>query len=156
MNGTGDGIFDPDGNMTRAMFVTILYRAEGEPQMNNELKFNDVDENAYYAEAVGWAANNGIIAGYSDTEFAPERNIAREEMAAVMNRYADYKGMNADDQGDLTVFADANVVSDWARENISWAVGTGLITGKGDGILDPLGNATRAETAEIMHRFLEK
>ena len=156
MNGTGDGIFDPDGNMTRGMFVTILYRTEGEPQMNNVLKFDDVDDNAYYAKAVSWASKNGIIAGYSDTEFVPEQNITREEMAAVMSRYADYKGINTNIQGDLTVFADANAVSGWARENVSWAVETGLISGKGDSILDPLGSTTRAETAEILHRFLEK
>lgn len=156
MNGTGDGIFDPDGNMTRGMFVTILYRTEGEPQMNNVLKFDDVDDNAYYAKAVSWASKNGIIAGYSDTEFVPEQNITREEMAVVMSRYADYKGINTNIQGDLTVFADANAVSGWARENVSWAVETGLISGKGDSILDPLGSTTRAETAEILHRFLEK
>ena len=156
MNGTGDGIFDPDGDMTRAMFITILYRAEGQPQTNNALKFDDVAENAYYANAVSWASENGIIAGVSDTEFVPEQNITREEMAAVMSRYADYKGMHTDSQGDLTVFADANAVSGWARENVSWAVGAGLISGKGDGILDPLGSTTRAEAAEILQRFLEK
>ncbi len=156
MSGTGDGIFNPDGSMTRGMFVAILYRAEGEPQINNVLKFNDVAENAYYAEAVGWATENGIIAGVSNTEFAPEQNITREEMAAVMSRYADYKGINTDSQGDLTVFADADAVSGWARENVNWAVGTGLISGKGGGILDPLGSTTRAEAAVILQRFLEK
>ena len=91
INGTGDGIFEPEGNMTRAMFVTILYRVEGQPQTNNALNFDDVAENAYYTEAVGWASENGIIAGVSDTEFAPEKHITREEMAAVMGRYADYR-----------------------------------------------------------------
>lgn len=156
MSGTGDGIFDPDGNMTRGMFVTILYRAEGQPQTNNVLKFDDVDGNAYYANAVRWASENGIIAGVSDTEFVPEQNITREEMAAVMSRYANYKGMNTDGRGDLTVFTDANDVSGWARENMSWAVGTGLISGKGDSILDPLGSTTRAEAAAIVQRFLEE
>ncbi len=155
MNGTGDGIFDPDGDMTRGMFVTILYRAEGQPQINHVLPFDDVDENAYYAEAVSWASEHGIIAGYSDTAFLPEQNITREEMAAVMSRYADSKGINTDSQGDLTAFADANAVAGWARETMSWAVGAGLISGKGDGILDPLGSTTRAEAAEILHRFLE-
>ena len=156
MSGTGDGIFEPDGYMTRAMIVTVLYRAEGEPQTDNALKFGDVDRNAYYANAVSWASENGIIAGHSDAEFAPDRNITREEMAAVINRYADYKGISTDDQGDLTVFIDANAVSDWAREHVSWAVGTGLISGKGDGMLDPLGGTTRAETAAVLCRFLEK
>ncbi len=156
MNGIGDGIFEPEGYLTRAMFVTILYRAEGEPQINNILKFDDVDRNAYYANAVSWASENGIISGYSDAEFAPDRNITREEITAVMSRYADYKNINTDSRGDLTVFADADTISAWAKENVSWAVGTGLISGKGDNILDPLGSITRAETAAILCRFSEK
>ncbi len=156
MNGTGDGVFDPDGNISRAMFVTILYRAEGQPQTNNILNFDDIAENEYYANAVSWASEKGIVTGVSDDEFEPERNITREEMAAIMSRYADYKGMNINDKGDLTVFADAKVISGWAKESMCWAVGYGLITGKGDNILDPLGSTTRAETAAIMQRFLEK
>ncbi len=154
--GVSNTEFAPNEPLTRAMFVTILYRAEGQPKTNNALKFNDVAENAYYAEAVGWASENGIIAGVSDTELVPEQNITREEMAAVMSRYADYKGINTHSQGDLTVFTDANTVSGWARENMRWAVGTGLISGKGDNILDPLGSTTRAEAAAILQRFLEK
>ena len=156
MNGTGDGIFDPDGDMTRAMFVTILYRAEGRPHMNHILQFKDVDGNAYYANAVSWASENGIIAGVADTAFVPERNITREEMAAVMCRYAGYKGIHTDSQGSLAAFADASAVSGWAREAVSWAVGIGLISGKGGRILDPSGNTTRAEAAEMLCRFLEK
>ena len=120
------------------------------------MKFEDVAENAYYANAVGWASENGIIAGVTDTGFAPERDITREEMAAVMSRYADYKGINTNSQGDLTIFTDASTVSSWAREHMRWAVGTGLISGKGDNMLDPLGSTTRAEAAAILQRFLEK
>lgn len=156
MSGTGDGVFAPDSNMTRAMFVTILYRAEGKPQTNNALKFEDVIENVYYTDAVGWASENGIVAGVSDMEFAPEQNITREEMAVIMRRYADYKGMNIDIQDDLSVFADVNAVSGWARESVSWAVGSGLISGKDDNILDPLGRTTRAESAAILQRFSGK
>lgn len=148
--------FAPNESLTRAMFVTILYRAEGQPQTNNILKFEDIAENAYYANAVSWASENGIIAGVSNTEFVPERDITREEMAAVISRYADYKGINTDSQGNLSVFTDANAVSRWARENVAWAVGTGLISGKGDNILDPLGSTTRAEAAAILNRFWEK
>ena len=154
--GVSNTKFAPNEPLTRAMFVTILYRAEGQPQTNNMLKFEDVAENAYYAEAVSWASENGIVAGASDTEFVPERDITREEMAVVISRYADYKGINTDSQGDLSVFADANAVSRWARENVAWAVGTGLIFGKGDNILDPLSSITRAETAAILNRFWEK
>lgn len=154
--GVSNTEFAPNEPLTRAMFVTILYREEGQPQTNNILKFEDVAENAYYANAVGWASENGIIAGVTDTGFAPERDITREEMAAVMSRYADYKGINTNSQGDLTIFTDASTVSSWAREHMRWAVGTGLISGKGDNMLDPLGSTTRAEAAAILQRFLEK
>ncbi len=154
--GVSNTEFAPNEPLTRAMFVTILYRAEGQPQTNNILKFEDVAENAYYANAVSWASENGIIAGVSDTGFVPERDITREEMAVVISRYADYKGINTDSRGDLSVFTDADAVSRWARENVAWAVGTGLISGKGDNILDPLSSITRAEIAAILNRFLEK
>lgn len=154
--GVSNTEFAPNEPLTRAMFVTILYRAEGQPQTNDILKFEDVAENAYYANAVSWASENGIIAGVSNTEFVPERDITREEMAVVISRYADYKGINTDSQSDLSVFTDANAVSRWARKNVAWAVGTGLISGKGDNILDPLSSITRAETAAILNRFWEK
>ncbi len=157
MNGTGDGIFDPYGDMTRAMFVAMLYRAEGEPQMNSVSKFEDTAENTYYAEAVCWASANGIISGYSDTKFAPDQNITREEMAVIMSRYAAYKGINTDIHGDLTVlFTDADAVSGWAEKNMIWAVESGLISGKGNNILDPLGNTTRAEAAAVLQRLLKE
>lgn len=156
MNGTDDGIFDPNGDITRGMFVTILYRTEGQPQTNNALKFHDVDINAYYANAVCWASENGIIAGVSDTEFMPKQNITREEMAAVMNRYADYKEADTSVSGDLMNFADQAQIADWARENVAWAVGYGLLSGKGNRLLDPQGHTTRAETAAILNHFLEK
>ena len=135
---------------------TILYRADGRPQTNSVLKFDDVAEDAYYADAVCWASENGIITGVSDGKFAPDQNMTREEIAAVMSRYADYKGIHTASQGDLTVFADADAVSGWARESVAWAVDYGLLSGKENNLLDPRGDTTRAEAAAILERFLEQ
>ena len=154
--GVSDTEFAPNELLTRAMFITILYRADGRPQTNNMLKFDDVAEDAYYADAVCWASENGIITGVSETKFAPDQNMTREEIAAVMSRYGDYKGIHTTSQGDLTVFADAGAVSDWARESVAWAVGYGLLSGKENNLLDPKGDTTRAEAAAILNRFLEQ
>ena len=154
--GVSDTEFAPNELLTRAMFITILYRADGRPQTNNMLKFDDVAEDAYYADAVCWASENGIITGVSDGKFAPDQNMTREEIAAVMSRYADYKGIHTASQGDLTVFADADAVSGWARESVAWAVDYGLLSGKENNLLDPRGDTTRAEAAAILKRFLEQ
>ncbi len=153
--GVSDTEFAPDEPITRAMLVTVLYRAEGQPGTNGTNKFNDVAEDAYYAEAVGWAAENELVFGSSDAVFAPVRAITREELAAVMNRYAKYKGMGTDSRGGLDVFADADGVSGWARENVEWAVGYGLLGGKENNRLDPRGLTTRAEAAAVLDRFFE-
>jgi minor extracellular protease Epr len=154
--GNGEGIFDPCGNMTRGMFITIIYRLEDEPQTNDLLSFDDVEEDAYYADAARWAESNGIIKGYSDKKFAPEKNITREEMAAMLIRYSEYKGkeIDTDTIGDLAIFADEDAVSSWAIENIKWAVGTGLLRPDDENVLDPTGCITRAEASVILQRFL--
>ena len=154
--GVSDTEFAPNTEMTRAMLVTVLYRAEGEPAITRNIPFADIDMNEYYANAVIWAAANGIVNGYDENTFAPNDNITREQIAAIMERYADFKGADTTQTGDLSQFTDEADISDWARDNVSWAVGAGLISGKGDGILDPLGNATRAEVAAILQRFLKK
>ena len=148
--------FAPDEAITRGMLVTVLWRSEKEPVVNYLMTFSDVDEQAYYAEAVRWAASERIVRGYSDTEFAPNQLISREEMAAIINRYAVYKGLDASASGDLTGFADQAQIADWARENLAWAVGNGIISGKENNLLDPQGSTTRAETAAILQRLLEK
>ncbi len=158
-NGIFSGItssnFEPNTPVTRAMMVAVLYRAEGSPTADTNSKFADVSPEAYYAQAVVWAEENNIVYGFSDTVFAPEQNITREQIAAIMERYADYKGQTTDEAGDLTQFADSDEISWWAVENVRWAVGRGIISGKGNNILDPLGNATRAEIASIIMRFIE-
>ena len=155
-SGVTDTSFAPDEAITRGMTVTVLYRAEGEPFVTGESKFEDVASDAYYTNAVIWAENNGIVKGYSEIEFAPDKLISREEMAAIINRYADYKGVDTSVRGDLMKFSDQSRIADWARENVAWAVGYGLLSGREDNLLDPQGNTTRAETAAILNRFIEK
>ena len=157
--GVSDTEFAPNSPMTRAMLVTVLYRAEGQPSLEDEIlgyPFADVDAESWYGDAVYWARLHGIVKGYSDEEFAPNQEISREQIAAILERYADFKGIATDEKGDLSKFTDASQISDWAKGNVQWAVGAGLISGRDDGTVDPLGNATRAEVAAILHRFLEK
>ena len=155
-SGVTENTFAPDMAITRGMMVTVLWRIENNPVVNYLMTFEDVDETAYYGEAVRWAASEEIVKGYSEAEFVPERLITREEMAAIMNRYAEFKGSESNMVGDLSQFKDESLISGWARDNVSWAVGAGFLTGKGDGILDPQGSTTRAETASILQRFLEQ
>ena len=155
-NGITEDTFAPNMAITRGMLVTVLWRIENEPVVNYLMTFEDVDEAEYYGEAVRWAASEKIVRGYSETEFAPERLITREEMAAIINRYAEFKGIGSDASGDLSQFEDESLISDWARNNVSWAVGEGILAGKGDGMLDPQGNTTRAQAALILQRLLEQ
>lgn len=158
-NGVTATTFDPNGEMTRAMLVTVLWRSEGEPGLADTVlsyPFSDVDAESWYGEAVYWARENGIVKGYSEEIFGPERLISREEMAAILERYADYKGVPTPSEGDLTRFPDGDQVSDWAESNMKWAVGAGVISGNEDGTLSPRGSATRAEVATMLTRFLEE
>ena len=154
--GTTQTTFSPDEAITRGMLVTVLWRMEQQPVVNYLTTFADVEPEAYYSEAVRWAASEKIVLGYSESVFAPDKQISREEIAAIMNRYADYKGTDTGVSGDLTRFADQAQIADWARENVAWAVGYGLLSGKDNNLLDPQGHTTRAETAAILNRFLKK
>ena len=153
--GTTKTTFAPNADLTRAMLVTVLYRAEGEPAVNRSIPFGDVDMGAYYADAVVWAKQNGIVAGYSETSFGPHDNITREQIAAIVYRYAQYKGMNVVTSEDNLHFADSKDISDYAVSAMNWAVGTGLMKGKSTTTINPKDNATRAEIAAILHRFAE-
>ncbi len=158
MNGTSSDLFSPSATTTRGMIVTILHRLEGEPDMESEIPdyaFADVEAESWYGEAVYWAQMNGIVKGYSDEEFAPEQQITREQIAAILERYADFKGIDTSTRGNLAKFTDQSQIADWAKENVAWAIGYGLLTGKGNNTLDPQGNATRAEVAAMLQRFLE-
>lgn len=155
MSGVSETEFAPDMDMTRAMFVTVLYRAAGAPDMSNEIwgyPFEDVDAESWYGAAVYWARNNDIIQGYSDEKFAPNDIITREQIASMLYRYAQFKSISTDETGDLSQFTDSDSISEWAKNSVGWAIGKGLLTGKGNGVLDPTGNATRAEVAAMLQR----
>lgn len=154
MKGVTDTTFAPNENLTRAMLVTVLYRAEGELATNRSIPFSDIDMGAYYANAVSWANQNGIVNGVSENEFAPDESITREQIAAIMMRYAVYKGMDALTLEENLHFADADEISEYAVSSMNWAVGAELINGKSESLLAPKDNATRAEVAAILHRYL--
>ena len=154
-SGVSDTSFAPNDPVTRGMLVTVLWRAAGEPSASASA-FADVPADAWYAKAVAWANANGIVQGYDASTFAPDDRITREQLAAIFQRYAGFKGMETSGRGDLSQFGDTGALSGWAQEGVSWAVGAGLISGKGDGVLDPQGATTRAEAAVILQRFLEK
>ena len=154
-SGVSDTSFAPNEPVTRGMLVTVLWRAAGEPSASASA-FADVPADAWYAKAVAWANANGIVQGYDASTFAPDDRITREQLAAIFQRYAGFKGMETSGRGDLSQFGDTGALSNWAQEGVSWAVGAGLISGKGDGVLDPQGATTRAEAAVILQRFLEK
>lgn len=156
-SGITEDRFAPDENITRAMAVTVLWRMDGENDAKDQqLTFNDVDPQGYYSDAVRWGVSTGIVQGYSDISFGPDRLISREEFATIMKRYAGYKNIDTSETADLSGFVDSETIADWAEESVSWAVGYGLISGKNDGMLDPKGFTTRAEAAAILQRFLKK
>ena len=138
------------------MFVTILHRIDGEKQEGENI-FSDVADNVYYANAVAWAIKNGIVKGISETEFAPDDSITREQIAAIIHRYAQYKGydVSAGENTNILSYDDAESISEYAVASVQYAVGMGLIKGKTDKTLNPQDNATRAETAAILQRFSE-
>ena len=154
MNGISATRFAPNAKLNRAMIAQVLYNLEGETRSYPTV-FSDVADSAWYADAVNWAADKGIVEGYGNGKFGPEDNITREQMAAILYRYADYKGYDVRASARLSGFADEDQVSDWAEEAMSWAVAEDLMDGKGNNRLDPTGTATRAEVATILMRFCE-
>lgn len=154
MDGTGDG-FEPDITMSRAMLVTVLYRLDGETEVNSENKFDDVKDNEWYCKAVLWANGNGIVDGVTDSKFAPDGEVTREQMALIFYRYCKYKGYDVDITAELVEFNDADTISDWAVNAVKWANGIGLINGTSDTELSPKDSATRAQVATIFMRFCE-
>lgn len=155
MSGTSETTFSPDLTTTRGMIVTILYRLENEPTVTGTTAFTDVAADQYYANAVAWAAQNGIVSGIDATTFAPNNAITREQMAAILYRYAQFKGYDVSAKADLSVYTDAAQVSTYATDAMAWANGAQLITGTSQATLTPAGNATRAQVATILMRFCE-
>ena len=156
-NGISDSKFAPDGDMTRAMLVTVLWRYAGMP-VEGSNGFTDVAEGTWYTQAVSWAAANGIVNGVGKNRFDPDGKITREQMAAILFRYASNNGVNIGNRTDLGGFPDASKVSGYAKDALQWAVAEGLISGIKAGnttYLRPQGNATRAQVATILMRFVE-
>lgn len=153
-SGTSDTTFSPNTSMTRAMLVTVLYRLEGQPTVNGRSGFSDVTFNSYYEDAVTWAADNGIVNGISSSTFSPNANVTREQMAAILYRYAQYKKYNTAASSSLNSFSDHTSVSGYAVASLQWSVAEKLVNGS-NGKLMPTGNATRAQVAAILHRFME-
>ena len=155
MDGTAAYTFSPNGKATRAMVITILYRLEGEPTVTGDTPFTDLVAGQYYLDAVAWASTNDIVNGVTSTTFAPNDPITREQMAAILYRYAQYKGMDTTDRGNLGSFADGNTVSPYAVEAMAWANAEGLVSGTSATTLTPKGSATRAQVAVILTRFCQ-
>ncbi len=153
MNGTAEATFNPDGATTRGMLVTILYRMEGSPQGGGWSPFTDVDPELYYAQPIAWAAWNGIVKGITDTTFSPDAPVTRQQMAAILYRYAAWKKWDVSQQGNLFQFTDWEQIQEYARTPLAWASAAGLIQGKENNILDPAGTATRAQVATLLQRF---
>ena len=153
MLGTGNNTFSPGITTNRGMIATILYRLNGSDEIFQST-FKDVIPGAYYAKAVAWAQEKGIIAGYGNGMFGPEDSITREQMATILWRYAG--SPLASDSTGLDTFKDAVEISSYAKGALAWIYETGIIAGKGNGILDPKGYATRAEVAQIMYNFTQK
>ena len=156
MLGTSKTLLSPHGTVTRGMMATILWRMEGSLAPKGENSFTDVEAGMWYTDAITWAAENGIFAGYSMDKFGPDDPITREQLTAIFYRYADYKGYKLTVTGNLDKFEDADKITDYAKMVMQWAVGNGLIKGKAETLLDPQGTATRAEISAMLHRFIEK
>ena len=151
--GTSENTFEPETAMTRAMLVTVLWRYEGQPEAG-ENTFSDVPSGKWYTNAVAWAAENGVVCGIGNNRFDPDGEITREQVAAILFRYAEMKEFETSKRGDLSTFPDGSKVGSWAETAMQWAVAEGIINGS-DGKLLPQGNATRAQAATILMRFIE-
>lgn len=156
MNGVGGEKFDPNGTMTRAMIVTVLHRLSSEEDAVAPCGFADVKSGSYYEKAVAWAAEHGIVTGYSETAFGPNDPITREQMAAILYRYAGTYEYDTTASANIAVYLDYDEIGSYAISAMQWANGAGLITGTSATTLSPKGNATRAQVATILYRFCEQ
>lgn len=158
MQGVSENEFKPNGNLTRAMFITVMHRISDLTIPQNESPFIDVDSDTWYADAVAWGFENGIISGISKKEFAPNENITREQIATILYRYAKYKGIDVDTpvkNADLSAYSDVKQISDWATDAVKYCINSKVINGDGTGYILPKNNATRAEMATIIVRFIQ-
>lgn len=153
--GTGESTFSPNMPMTRAMLVTVLHRLEGKPQPSSGTGFIDVASGQWYETSVRWSAEKQIVKGITETEFGPDANITREQLAVILYRYASSKDKAKKVSGAMNEFPDRDKISIWSEDAMKWAAGSGIITGREDKTLDPEGNATRAEVSAMLQRFIE-
>lgn len=153
MAGTDNGIFSPNVALSRAMVAQILYAMENKPAGAPGGKFSDVPDSAWFAAAVNWCAQAGVVAGMDDGTFAPDANVTREQLATMLCSYTRFKGKDATATGNIDQFSDVGRVSSWATDNVKWAVGHGIMAGKDGNVIDPTGNATRAEMAQMIYRL---
>ena len=156
MAGVSADRFDPKGTVTRAMVAQILYAREGKPTVSGAAAISDVPANAWFHNAMQWAKGQGVIAGYPDGRMDPNAPVTREQLAVILHSYAQKKGMNVSKTADLSGYADSAAVSVWAKDAMSWAVGSGLISGRSATTLAPAGSATRAECAVIFTQMFQK
>ena len=150
MTGYGSGKFAPNDTLTRGMLAQILYNKAGHPTVAGNSPFDDVSSGKWYTNAISWAAEKDIVNGYGDRKFGPDDSITREQIVAMLWRYAGSPVVN----GTLDGFTDGNKTSKYAQDSLCWAVEKGIVSGKGGGILDPTGKATRAEAAAMLQRYM--
>ena len=156
MSGVEEGRFEPGTTLTRAMLAQTLYAMEGKPQVSGGEDFSDVEEGDWYAAAVAWAAENGLVSGVGGDRFAPNDALTREQMALILYRYAQHKSYDVQVDGEpLEGFQDVEKISDWAVEAMAWAVNAKLLSGTGDNLLTPAGTATRAQVAQVLANFCQ-
>ena len=153
MHGMSDTQFQPNGNMTRAQMVTVLYRLAGTPAVEGTVPFTDVTTSAFYSDALVWAYANGIAKGMTDERFAPNASVTREQMVVFFARFAQLNGQTVEAKGNLSNYRDANAVSNYAKAAMTWAVETGLIQGMTTTTLSPKATSTRAQIAEVLLRY---
>lgn len=153
INGMTETTFCPDNQLTRAQVVTMLYRMAGAPETDAAAAFADVPEGAYYADALAWAVETGVTEGVSETEFAPDMDVTREQFVTFLYRFAALEGQADGEPADLSTFQDAALVADWAQEAMAWAVGQGIVEGVTEDTIVPQGTATRAQAVTMLYRY---
>lgn len=156
MDGTGGGKFEPNLNLSRAMVVTVLYRLAGSPAVAAGGAFDDVPDGQWYSNAVKWGVHNGVVKGYGNGLFGTNDNVTRQDMAAFVQRYADAANIELTGGGAYNGFTDEAAIADYAADPVRWCVVNSIINGRPDGAFGPRDNATRAEFAAIIHRFMEQ
>ncbi len=156
MIGTEEGTFAPHLETSRAMIATILYRLEGEPEVDDTKSFPDVKQGVWYTDAIAWAEANGIVIGYDTGNFEPERNVSRQELAVILYRYAAFKGMDTSARAELSEFADESSVSSWAKDAVQWAVAVGILEGDDEKKIEAKEYAERCEVAAMIRRFTQE